>query len=105
MQPDLQYTGGFVQCIKIARMAQAAGKVVTPHVSGGYAAYNMLLYCAVIDKPGRYHEFKSYTGAKDHTEGGLEVKNGRIAIPKGIGLGMDLAFVNKGGKVIFEETA
>jgi hypothetical protein len=31
---------------KAARMAQAAGKVVTPHVSGGYASYNMLLFCA-----------------------------------------------------------
>lgn len=97
LQPDLQYTGGFIQCIKIARMAKAAGKVVTPHVSGGYSAYNMILFCAVIDNPGHYHEYKNYRGAKDHTEGGLEVKNGRIRVPGGIGLGMDLAFVNKTG--------
>ena len=104
MQPDLQYTGGFIQCIKIARMARAAGKVVTPHVSGGYSSYNMLLFCSVIDNPGHYHEYKSFKGAEDHTEGGLKVKDGRIRIPNGIGLGMDLVFVNKSGsQVIWED--
>ena len=104
MQPDLQYSGGFIQCIKVARMAAAAGKVVTPHVSGGYPAYNMLLFCSVIDNPGHYHEFKNYKGAADHTEGGLAVKDGRIRIPGGLGLGLDLAFVNKpGNNLIFED--
>ena len=104
LQPDLQYTGGFVQCIKIARMARAAGKVVTPHVSGGYTSYNMILFCAVIDNPGHYHEYKGYRGAEDHTEGGLKLKNGCVRVPGGIGLGMDLAFVNKpGSQTIFED--
>jgi L-alanine-DL-glutamate epimerase-like enolase superfamily enzyme len=104
LQPDLQYTGGFIQCVKIARMAKAAGKVVTPHVSGGYPSYNMLLFCSVIDNPGHYHEYKHYRGAEDHTEGGLKVKDGRVRVPGGVGLGMDLAFVNEpGNQIIFEE--
>ena len=104
LQPDLQYTGGFVQCIKVARMAKAAGKVVTPHVSGGYMSYNMLLFCSVIDNPGRYHEYKHYKGPDAHTPGALAVKDGKIHIPGGIGLGMDLSFVNEpGNKVIFED--
>jgi L-alanine-DL-glutamate epimerase-like enolase superfamily enzyme len=103
LQPDLQYTGGFIQCIKVARMAQAAGKVVTPHVSGGYPSYNMLLFCSVIDNPGHYHEYKHYKGVKDHVEGGLDVKDGRIKIPGGIGLGLDLSFINlPGSKTVFE---
>ncbi|MCL2832988.1 MAG: mandelate racemase/muconate lactonizing enzyme family protein [Treponema sp.] len=103
LQPDLQYTGGFIQCIKAARMAAAANMVVTPHVSGGYAAYNMLLFCAVIDNPGHYHEYKNFKGAQDHCEGGLTVKNGSIRIPDGIGLGLDLGFVNHAeSKVLFE---
>ena len=105
LQPDLHYTGGFVQCIKIGRMAEAAGAVVTPHVSGGYAAYNMLLYCAVINNPGHYHEYKNYDGAKDHCCQSLAVKDGNIHIPDGIGLGLDLAFVNHpNNKVIFCQT-
>jgi L-alanine-DL-glutamate epimerase-like enolase superfamily enzyme len=106
LQPDLQYTGGFIQCIKVSRMAAAAGKVVTPHVSGGYPAYNMLLFCAVIDNPGHYHEYKHFKGAEKHCEGGLQVKDGRIGIPDGIGLGLDLAFVNKSGNtIVFEDRA
>jgi L-alanine-DL-glutamate epimerase-like enolase superfamily enzyme len=106
LQPDLQYTGGFIQCIKVARMAKAAGKVVTPHVSGGYASYNMLIFCSVIDNPGHYHEYKGYRGAEDHTEGNLKLHDGRVSIPRGIGLGLDLAFVNKpGSTILFEELA
>jgi len=104
LQPDLQYTGGFIQCIKIARMAALAGMLVTPHVSGGWPAYNMLLYCSVIENPGHYHEYKNYRGAEDHTEGGLIVKNGVIRIPDGIGLGPDFGFVKgPGSRIVFEE--
>ena len=105
LQPDLQYTGGFIQCIKIAKIAATANKVITPHVSGGLPAYSMLLYCSVIDNPGHYHEYKHFRGVEDHVKNGLKVENGRIRIPEGIGLGLDLEFVNHpGNKIIFEET-
>lgn len=94
LQPDLQYTGGFIQCIKVARMAQAAGKVVTPHVSGGYASYNMLLFCAIIPNAGHYHEYKGFRGVEDCVPGGLPVKNGLIRVPNGPGLGLDIPFIN-----------
>ncbi|MDR1802658.1 MAG: mandelate racemase/muconate lactonizing enzyme family protein [Treponema sp.] len=106
LQPDLHYTGGFIQCIKISRMAAAAGKVVTPHVSGGYPSYNMLLFCSIIDNPGHYHEYKNFKGVEDHVRGGLAVKDGRIRIPDGTGLGLDLDFVNRpGNTLIFEDRA
>ena len=95
LQPDLQYTGGFIQCVKIAKMAAAAGKVVTPHVSGGYTSYNMLLYCSIIPNIGHYHEHKGFKGVEDCISNGLAVKNGKIKIPTGIGLGLDLQFLNK----------
>lgn len=94
LQPDLQYTGGFIQCLKVARMAQAAGKVVTPHVSGGYASYNMLLFCAMIPNAGHYHEYKGYCGVEDCVPGGLKVKDGRIRVPDGPGLGLEIPFMN-----------
>ena len=94
LQPDLQYTGGFIQCIKVARMAQAAGKVVTPHVSGGYASYNMLLFCAIIPNAGHYHEYKGFRGVEDCVPGGLHVKNGRIRVPDGPGLGLEINFLD-----------
>ena len=103
IQPDVQYAGGFIQCMKIARMAAAAGKPVTPHVSGGYPAYNMMLFCAVIPNAGHYHEYKHFRGVEDCVPGGLKVKDGRIRIPGGPGLGLDLEFVNTGDtRTIFE---
>ncbi len=89
LQPDLQYTGGFIQCIKVARMADAAGMYVTPHVSSGYAAYNTLLFNCIIPNAGHYHEYKSYGDLGDYVEGGLKVKNGRLRLPEGKGLGID----------------
>ena len=95
LQPDLQYTGGFIQCLKVARMAAAADIQVTPHVSGGYPSFNTLLYCAIIPNAGHYHEYKTFQGVEDCVSGGLPVKNGRITVPDGIGLGLDLNFLNK----------
>ena len=104
LQPDLQYCGGFIQCIKIARMAALAGKPVTPHVSGSWPAYNLLPFCSVIDNPGHFHEYKNYRGVEDHASCSLSVKNGRIKIPCGAGLGLDLGFVNDpGNTVVFDE--
>jgi len=106
MQPDLQYTGGFIQCIKIARMAAAAGKPVTPHVSGGWPAYNMLLFCAAIENAGGYHEYKHFKGVADCVPAGLAVKDGKIKIPGGLGLGLDLSFVKKpDSTLVFEVTS
>ena len=103
LQPDLQYTGGFIQCIKVARMAEKAGLAISPHVSGGYMSYSMLLYCSIIDNPGRYHEYKGYKGADKHCATNLDVINGKIKIPEGTGLGLDLSYVNKDAELIFED--
>ena len=106
LQPDLQYTGGFIQCIKVARMAQAAGKPVTPHVSGGFASYNMLLFCGIIPNAGHYHEYKGFQGVEDCVPGGLTVKDGKVRIPDGPGLGLDLSFLRSPEtEIIFEVKA
>jgi len=39
VQPDLFYFGGFVRSIRVARMAAAAGRPCTPHMSGGGLGY------------------------------------------------------------------
>jgi L-alanine-DL-glutamate epimerase-like enolase superfamily enzyme len=105
LQPDLQYTGGFIQCIKVARMAAAANKPVTPHVSDGYPAYNTILYCGIIPNAGHYHEYKNFKGVEDCVPEGLNIKNGRIAIPSGPGLGLDLSFVNKAGVKVIDRVS
>ncbi|MFR8088358.1 MAG: mandelate racemase/muconate lactonizing enzyme family protein [Lachnospirales bacterium] len=95
LQPDLQYTGGFIQCIKVARMAAAAGMPVTPHVSGGFSSYNALIFGAVVPNIGHYHEYKGY-GLLEK-EGYLKIQNGKVAIPDGVGLGIDFSHWTKEG--------
>lgn len=95
IQPDLQYTGGFIQCMKAARMAERAGMAVTPHVSGGFTSYNALLFCSVIPNAGHYHEYKGFGELGDYVNGGLAIKDGRVRIPEGLGLGIDGALLKR----------
>ena len=95
LQPDLQYTGGFIQCIKVARMAAAAGMPVPPHVSGGFSSYYALIFGAVVPNIGHYHEYKGY-GLLEK-EGYLKIQNGKVAIPDGVGLGIDFSHWTKEG--------
>ena len=91
LQPDLQYTGGFIQCIKAARMAAAANIPVTPHVSRGFASYNTLLFNAVIDEPGHYHEYKGFKTAVNYAVTKFDVQDGFLKVPEGVGLGFDFS--------------
>ena len=102
LQPDLQYTGGFIQCIKVSRMAEAANIPVTPHVSKGFASYNTLLYNSVIANPGHYHEYKGFKTATDYAVTKIDVRNGFLTVPEGPGLGFDFSslFMEEGCRVI-----
>ena len=106
LQPDLQYTGGFIPCIKVARMAQAAGMTVTPHVSGGYTSYNALIYNCIIPNAGHYHEYKGFADLGEFVEGGLTVKEGKVKMPEGIGLGIDFSLFGLSYRdIVFEVRA
>ncbi|MBP5224982.1 MAG: mandelate racemase/muconate lactonizing enzyme family protein [Lachnospiraceae bacterium] len=102
LQPDLQYTGGFIQCIKAARMAAAAGIPVTPHVSKGFASYNTLLYNSVIENCGHYHEYKGFKTATDYTLTAFDVQDGFLTVPEGPGLGFDFSglFREEGCRIV-----
>jgi L-alanine-DL-glutamate epimerase-like enolase superfamily enzyme len=103
IQPDIQYAGGFIRCLKIVRMAEATGKPVTPHVSGGFPCYSTLLFCSLISNAGHYHEYKNFDNLENCVPGGLKVKNGRIRIPGGIGLGLEINFMHDSeALVVFE---
>lgn len=88
IQPDLQYNGGFIRNTKVARMAEAAGKVITPHVSGGFAAVYTLHYLSYIPNIGEYHEYKHFDDCYELFTPELVVKDGKIKLPQGPGLGM-----------------
>ena len=102
IQPDLQYAGGFVRCTRVARMAEAAGKIITPHVSGGFTAIYMLHYVGYTPNAGRYHEYKDFNDCYDIFEPHMLPKNGKLHIPQGHGLGMNITDrMLRGGYRIF----
>lgn len=105
VQPDLFYFGGMVRTMKVARMAEAAGLKITPHISGGGLGYvYMLQMVSVCPAAAEYHEFKMFrTSDANGTVIPVEPKaekfesmNGVIKVPSGSGLGLtiDPAYIN-----------
>jgi L-alanine-DL-glutamate epimerase-like enolase superfamily enzyme len=97
VQPDLFYFGGMIRTMKVARMAQAAGLSITPHISGGGLGYvYMLQMVSVCPAAAKYHEFKMFqTRDANGTMIPVESKaekfesiTGVIKVPSGSGLGV-----------------
>ena len=97
LQPDLFYFGGMIRSMQVARMAQAAGKTIVPHLSAGGLGYLYLLhYTSACPNAGEYHEFKLFAEkdangtlvpVQSKTEPFASV-DGVIKVPTGSGLGI-----------------
>ncbi|MBO0861094.1 MAG: mandelate racemase/muconate lactonizing enzyme family protein, partial [Chloracidobacterium sp.] len=100
VQPDLFYFGGFTRSVKVARMAAAAGRDCTAHMSDGGLGYLYIAHFAsCVPNCGPHQEYK---GDSDTTPvvcdtSSLKSENGVMKIPSGPGLGIkfDPAFMNK----------
>jgi len=104
LQPDLFYFGGMIRSMQVARMVEAAGLKITPHISeGGIGFLYMLHMVAVCPAAHEFHEFKLFE-AKDANgtiipyaskADRFESHGGVIKAPKGSGLGItvDPAYV------------
>jgi L-alanine-DL-glutamate epimerase-like enolase superfamily enzyme len=99
VQPDLFYFGGMTRTMKVARMAQAAGLKITPHISaGGLGFLYMLQMASVCPSLEKYNEFKMFeTPDANGTIIPIESKaekfesiNGVIKVPSGAGMGVTI---------------
>jgi L-alanine-DL-glutamate epimerase-like enolase superfamily enzyme len=97
IQPDQFYFGGMIRSMKVARMAQAMGKTVIPHMTDGGLGYlYMLHFVSACPNAGPYHEFKLFatTDANGNimpVESKTEPftsEDGVIRVPTGSGLGL-----------------
>jgi len=93
VQPDMFYFGGMIRSVKVARMAAAAGKLCTPHISGENLGYiYMMHFVSAISNPGPFHEFKGFD--KDmpvsSKTSSLKSDGGIFKVPTGPGLGVDV---------------
>ncbi len=92
VQPDTYYFGGMIRSLKVARMAEAMGKLCTPHMSGGGLGYlYMIHFVSALSNASAHHEFK---GLRTHVQfecptSTLQVEDGKIKVPTGPGLGID----------------
>jgi L-alanine-DL-glutamate epimerase-like enolase superfamily enzyme len=96
-QPDLFYFGGMIRSMKVARMAEVAGKAVTPHMSEGGLGYLYMLHMvSALPNADRYHEFKMFE-TRDANGTTIPVQSktetfksvdGVIEVPTGSGLGV-----------------
>jgi L-alanine-DL-glutamate epimerase-like enolase superfamily enzyme len=99
VQPDLHYFGGFVRCIRVARMAAEAGLPVTLHMGGtGLGYVDALHYMACVPNPLEYQEYKGPSGLPVSCDtSSLQPKDGAVRVPSGPGFGytIDPEFVRK----------
>jgi L-alanine-DL-glutamate epimerase-like enolase superfamily enzyme len=103
VQPDLHYFGGFVRCLRVARMAAQAGMPCTLHMSGSGLGYlDVIHFASCCPDPGPHQEFKGATSLPVHCEtSSLQCENGVVRVPSGPGFGVTVAddFVRKAQKV------
>jgi len=89
VEPDLFYYGGLIRSIRVARMAEVAKMPVTVHISGGFGFVYMLHYASCLRNPARYQEYKLGTEKYGSWfDPPLRVKDGKITVPTGPGVGI-----------------
>jgi L-alanine-DL-glutamate epimerase-like enolase superfamily enzyme len=92
VQPDLFYFGGMIRSTRVARMADAAGLKVIPHISGrGLGNIYNLLFVASLPNAGAHHEFKGNPRIPVESDtSSLESTKGEIVVPAGPGAGIEI---------------
>jgi L-alanine-DL-glutamate epimerase-like enolase superfamily enzyme len=98
IQPDLFYYGGMIRSMRVARMAAKANLPTTVHISGGFGFVYMLHFSSCVTDVGKYQEYKLGTERYgDWFDPPITVKDGRMTIPSGPGVGIkDVAGLLKG---------
>lgn len=102
VQPDIQYYGGLIRSIRVARMAALANIPTTVHISGGFGFVYMLHFASVTPDIGRYQEYK--LGLERYNPWfvrPVEVRDGKFTVPEGPGVGIaDVGAVLEGARVV-----
>jgi L-alanine-DL-glutamate epimerase-like enolase superfamily enzyme len=92
VQPDLHYHGGFIRSIRVARMAHAAGRLCTPHMSGSGLGYlDAAHFASIIPNPVPFTEFKGDADIPiSSPTSSLKPERGVVRLPSGPGFGIEI---------------
>ena len=90
VQPDVYYFGGMIRSKRVARMAEAMGKVCTPHISGRLGYLYMMHFVSTLPNAGPFHEFKGNSKELplECKTSNLLIADGVIRVPTGPGCGV-----------------
>jgi len=89
VQPDLQYYGGLIRSIQVARMAALAEMPTTVHISGGFGFVYMLHFASCTPDIGAYQEYKrGIETYRDWFDPPLKIVDGELTVPSGPGVGI-----------------
>lgn len=91
LQPDLNYNGGFVRTLRVARIAKKYGLPIVPHnTQTGSTAVNILNFAAAVENIGGFMEYAHRGNEKPESYSSPQfvIKHGTVSAPKGPGLGV-----------------
>ena len=103
-QPDLNYNGGFVRALRVARMAKKFGLPIVPHnTQTGASAVNIVQFASAVENIGGFMEFPHRGGEKSESwyTPEFKIRNGTVTVPvtPGLGIQFDPAYLVKAEKV------
>jgi D-galactarolactone cycloisomerase len=100
LQPDICSAGGFTECRKISALAQAWHVPIVPHVWGsGIGLAASLQFIATLPpaplalqpiEPMLEYDQSTHPFRQDLIHGAITMKNGKVRIPDGPGLGVEV---------------
>ena len=93
IQPDLIYFGGLIRSMRVARMAEALGKQIVPHISGrGLGSLYVTHFASLLPNTTDYQEYKGDPDPVPYEVTGVGgrfvARDGRLPVPTGPGLGI-----------------
>jgi L-alanine-DL-glutamate epimerase-like enolase superfamily enzyme len=92
-QPDLNYNGGFIRALRVAKMAEQLGCTIVPHnTQTGAASVNILQFASCVPNPGPFMEYpwRNTQQPASWYAPNFIIKDGRLAVPTGPGFGVTI---------------
>jgi L-alanine-DL-glutamate epimerase-like enolase superfamily enzyme len=93
VQPDINYNGGLIRAIRVARIARKFGKTIVPHnTQTGIASVNILQFASCVPNIGPAMEYpcREPQKAQSWFTPNFIIKNGQLPVPTGPGLGVEV---------------
>ena len=99
LQPDIFYFGGMIRTMQVARMVEAAGLQIAPHITAGGLGFVYLMHMvSACPAAAEFHEFKMFA-TKDGNGTTIPIESkaepfesidGAITVTSGTGLGINI---------------